>query len=206
MTVSQAPAVSEAPAVATPAAGRVTIAVLPSAVQDLARFFLSLSGSSSLGAAGGVADVAASASGVGVMLCPSTSGGGAVAFGVATVVPAGAGGPPSAPAAVPGVSGRQQCQETSRPSRRRRRSSSDGTDRRSKKRPSGRSPSPGPSSSFREKSYRSSSESSEDARAEASHPRAGHAPGGTPGDSRPASVGDCSPRPGPSGWTLQSST
>ena len=197
--------VSEAPAVATPAAGGATLAALLSAVQDLARFFLSLSGSSSLGAAGGVAGVAAPASGVGVQLCPSASGDGAVALGAATVVPAGGGGPSSAFAAVPGVSGRQQRQETSRPSRRRRRSSSDGTDRRSKKRPRGRSPSPGPSSRRRERPYRSDSESSEDARAEASPPRAGHAPGGTPGDFRPASVGDRSPRPGPSGWTSRSS-
>ena len=71
MTVSQAPAVSEAPAVATPAAGGATLAALPSAVQDLARFYLSLSGSASLGAAGSVAGVAAPASGVGVPLCPS---------------------------------------------------------------------------------------------------------------------------------------
>ena len=89
------------PAVATPAAGGATLAALPSAVQDLARFFLSLSGSASLGAAGGVAGVAAPASGVGVPLCPSTSGGGAAAFGAATAIPAGAGGPPSAFAAVP---------------------------------------------------------------------------------------------------------
>ena len=130
--------------------------MLPSAVQDLSRFFLSLSGSASLGAAGGVAGVAAPASGVGVPLCPSTSGGGAVAFGAATAIPAGAGGPPSAFAAVPGVSGCQQRRKTSRPSRRRR-SSSDGTDRRSKKRPRGRSPSPGPSSRRRERSYRSDS-------------------------------------------------
>ena len=205
VTVSQAPAVSEVPAVATPAAGGATTAALPSAAQDLARFFLGLSGSSSLGAAGGVAGVAAPASGVGVPLCPSTSGVGAVAFVAATAVPAGAGGPPSASAALPGVSGRQQRQETSRHSRRRRRSSSDGTDRRSKKRPRGRSPSPGPSSRRREKSYRSSSESSEDDRAEASPPRAGHAPGGTPGDSRPALAGDRLPHPGPSGWTSRSS-
>ena len=65
MTVSQAPAVSEAPSGATPAAGGSSIAALPSAVQDLARFFLSLSGSSSLGAVGGVA---ASAVGSGVQL------------------------------------------------------------------------------------------------------------------------------------------
>ena len=188
MTVSQAPAVSEAPAVATPAAGGATVAALPSAVQDLARFFLSLSGSSYLRAAGVVAGVAAPASGAGVQLCPSASGGGAVALGAATAVPAGAGGPPSAPTAVPGVSGHQQRQETSRPSRR------------SKKRPRGRSPSPGPSSRRRERPYRSSSESSEDARAEAS-PGAGRAPGGTPGDFHPASAGDRSPHPGPSGWT-----
>ena len=207
VTVSQAPApaVSEAPAVATPAAGGATLAALPSAVQYLARFFLSLSGSASLGAAGGVAGVAAPASGVGVPLCPSASGGGAVAFGAATAIPAGAGGPPSAFAAVPGVSGRQQRQETSRPSRRHRRLSSDGTDRRSKKRPRGRSPSPGPSSHRQERPYRSDSESSEDDRVEASPPRAGRAPGGTPGDFRPASAGDRSPRPGHLGWTSRSS-
>ena len=146
MAVSQASAVFEVPAVATPAAGGATLAALPSAVQNLARFFLSLSGSSSLGAAGGVAGVAASAAGGGVQLCPSASAGGAVALGAATAIPAGASDPPSASAAVPGVSGLQQRQVVSRPSRRRRRSSSDGTDRRSKKRPRGRSPSPGPSS------------------------------------------------------------
>ena len=51
--------------------------------------------------------MAAPASGVGVQLCPSASGGGAVALGAATVVPAGVGPPLSAFAAVPGVSGRQ---------------------------------------------------------------------------------------------------
>ena len=208
MTVSQAPAVSEAPAVATPAAGGATLAALPS-LQDLARFFLSLSGSSSLGAAGGVAGVAVSAAKVGVQLCPSASAGGVVALGAATAVPAGASGPPSAPAAVPGVSGLQQRQEVSRPSRRRCRSSSDGTGRRSKKRLRGRSPSPSPSSRRRERHYRSSSSPSEDERAAASPPRAGRAPGGTPGDTpgdfRPAPAGDRSPLPGPSGWTSLSS-
>ena len=111
---------------------------------------------------GGVAGVAAPASGVGVQLYPSAPGGGAVAPCAATAVPAGVSGPPSASAAVPGSSGRQQRQETSRSSRRRRRSSSDGTGRASKKPPRGRSPSPGPSSHYRERSYRSSSESSED--------------------------------------------
>ena len=72
-------------------------------------------------------------------------------------------------------------------------------------RPRGRSPSPGPSSRYRERSYRASSESSEDARAATSPPRAGCAPGGMPGDSRPAPAGDHSPRPGPSGWTARSS-
>ena len=45
-------------------------------------------------------------------LCPSTSAAGAVTFGAATALPAGAGGPP-APAAVPGVPGMpgpMQCQ------------------------------------------------------------------------------------------------
>ena len=186
--VSPAPAVSEAPAVVTPAAGGATLAALPSAVQDLARFFLSLSGSSSLGAAGGVACVAA---------------GGAVAPSAATAVPAGMSGPPSAPAA---VSGLQRRQEASRSGRRRRRSSSDGTDRRSKKHPRGRSPSPGPSSRRRERYYRSSSSPSEDDRAAASPPRAGHAPGGTPGDFHSAPADDRLPRPGPSGWTSRSST
>ena len=146
VAVSQAPAVSEAPAVAAPPAGRATMATLPSAVQDLARFFLNLMGSPSLGAVGGVAGVAAPASGVGVQLCPSAPGGGAVAPCAATAVPAGVGGPPPAPAAVPGSSGRQQRQEISRSSRRRRRSSSDGTGQASKKRPRGRSPSPSPPS------------------------------------------------------------
>ena len=202
--VSQATVVSEAPAVATPPAGGATLAALPSAVQDLARFILSLTGSSSLGAVGGVAGVAAPASGVGVQQCPSAPGGGAVAPCAAAAAPAGLTGSPSALAAVPGVSGRQQRQETSRSGRRRRRSSSDGTDSVSKKRPRGRSPSLGPSRR-REWPYRSSSESSEDARAVAAPPRAGHAPGDTPGDFRPALAGDRSPRPGPSGWTSRSS-
>ena len=74
-----------------------------------------------------------------------------------------------------------------------------------KKRPRGRSPSPGGSSRRREKCCRSSSESSEDDRAETSPLMSGRAPGGTPGDSRPAPVGGRSPRPGPSGWRPRSS-
>ena len=103
---------------------------------------------------------------------------------------------------MPGWSGRQQRQETSRSSRRRCRSSSDGTGRASKNCPRGRSPYPGPSR-YRERSYQSSSESFEDARA-ATSPGAGRAPGGTPGDSRPAPAGDRSPRPGPLGWMVRS--
>ena len=118
--------------------------------------------------------------------------------------PAGASSPPSAPAAVPGVSGHQQRQEASRSGRRRRCLSSDGTDRRSKKRPRGRSPSPGPSSRRREKHYRASSSSSEEDRADTS-PGAGRAPGGTPGDFGYAPADDRLPRPGPSGWTSRPS-
>ena len=157
---------------------------------------MNLSGSSSLGAVGGVAGVAASTAGSGVQLCPSTSAGGAVALGAATAIPAGAGDLPAAPAAVPGVSGQQQHQEDSRSRRRRCRSSSDGTDRRSKKRHRRRSPSPVPSSRHRERHYRASLSSSEEDRADASPPGAGRAPGGTPGDSRSSRAYDRSPRPG----------
>ena len=192
VAVSQAPVVSEAPAAVAPPVGGATVTALPSAVQDLARFFLSLAGSSSLGAVGGVAGAAAPASGVGAQLCPSTLGGGAVASCVATAMPAGA---VDSPAAVPGSSGRQQRQEVSHSSRCR-----DGTGRSKKKRTRDRSPSPGRSSRHREKSYRSSSDSSEGDRATASPPISGRAPGGAPSDSRPAPAGDRSPRPGPSGW------
>ena len=56
---SQPPAVSEVSIAVTPAAGAAALSALPSAVQDLARFFLSLSGFYSLGAVGGVAGMAA---------------------------------------------------------------------------------------------------------------------------------------------------
>ena len=45
---SQPPVVSEAAAAVTPVAGGAVFTALPSALQDLARCFLSLSGSSSL--------------------------------------------------------------------------------------------------------------------------------------------------------------
>ena len=206
VAVSQAPVVCEASAAVAPPVGGTTVAVLPSAVQDLARFFLSLAGSSSLRAVGGVTCTAVPASGVGAQLCPSAPGGGAVASCAATAAPAGAVDPPAASAAVPGSSGRQQRQEISHSSRRRRRSSSDGTGRAKKKRPWDRSPSRGRSSRRQEESCRSSSDSSEDDRAETPPPISGRAPGGTPGDSRPAPAGDRSPRPGPSGCWLRSST
>ena len=183
MTVSQAPVVSEVSAAVAPVGG-ATVVALSSAVQDLARFFLSLAGSSSLEAVGGVAGAAVPASGVGAQLYPSTLGGGAVASCAATAMPA-------APAAVPGSSSRQQRQEVSHLSRRRRRSSSDGTGRSKKKRTRDRSPFPG--------------RSSEDDQAAASPPISGRAPGGTPGDTLPAPAGDRSPRPGPSGWRPRSS-
>ena len=109
------------------------MATLPSVVQDLARFFLSLAGSSSLGEVGGVAGAAAPASGVGAQLYPSTLGGGAVASCAATAMPAGAVDSPAAPTAVPSLSGLQQRQEVFHSSRRRRRSSSDGIGRSKKK-------------------------------------------------------------------------
>ena len=63
--VSQPSAVSEVSVAVTPAARGAALSALPSAVQDLARFFLSLSGSSSLGAFGGVVVVAAPTAGFG---------------------------------------------------------------------------------------------------------------------------------------------
>ena len=92
MTVSQAPVVSEAAAAVAPPVVGGTVAALPSAVQDLARFFLSLTGSSSQGAVGSIVGAAVSASGA------SAPGAEAVAFCAA------AERPPSASTAVPGSS------------------------------------------------------------------------------------------------------
>ena len=80
---------------------------LPSAMRELAKFFLNLSGSSSLGATGDLAGVTASAASGGIA-CPSST-----AAGAATIC-AGAGVLPCAPAAVPSVSGEQQRQVESR--------------------------------------------------------------------------------------------
>ena len=162
----------------TPVAGGTSMPALPSAMKELARFFLNLSGSSSLGASGDSAGVTASAAALGGLACPSSSAAGAATICGAAATPAGAGVLPDAPAAVPGVSGEQQRRVRSRSRGRRSRSSDDRTDRRAKKRSRRGSPSPGRSSRRREKRYRSSSDSSEDERADASSPRDRRAHGG----------------------------
>ena len=182
----------------TPVAGGAALTALPSVVQGLARFFLSLSGSSSLGAIGGIAGVTASAAGSGGAVCPPTDAGGTVTTCTTAVTPAGAGVSPAAPAAVPGVSGEQQRKVESRSCGHRSRSSSDGTDRRAKKRARRRSPSPGPPSRRRGRHHRSSSDSSDEDRADASPPGSGRAHGGAPGGARSSQAYDRSPRPGTS--------
>ena len=182
----------------TPAAGGAALSALPSAAQDLARFFLSLSGSSSQGAVSGIAGVTVSAAGSGGAVCPPASAVDTVTTCTTTVTPAGAGVSPAAPAAVPGVSGEPRRRVESRSRRRRSRSSSEGTDGQSKKRARRRSPSPGPSSRRRGRHYRSSSDLSGDDRADVSPPRSGRAPGGAPGGTRSSRAYDRSPRPGTS--------
>ena len=97
-------------------------------LQELAKFFMGLSGSYSLGAPGVLAGVTASAAASGGVACPSSTAAGAATFCAATVTPAGAGVLPAAPAAGPGVPGDQQRQGMSRSRGRRSRSSGDGTD------------------------------------------------------------------------------
>ena len=97
-------------------------------LQELAKFFMGLSGSSSLGAPGVLAGVTASGAASGGVACPSSPAAGAATFCAATVTPAGAGVLPAAPAAGPGVSGDQQRQGMSRSRGRCSRSSGDGTD------------------------------------------------------------------------------
>ena len=65
VVVSQASVVSEASAAVAPRVGEATVEKLLSVVQDLARFFLSLAGSSSLGAVCSVEGAAVPGSGVG---------------------------------------------------------------------------------------------------------------------------------------------
>ena len=195
---SQPPVVSEAAAGITPVAGGAPITALPSVMQDLARFFLGLSSSSSLGATGGIAGVTASAAASGGIACPATAAGGAATICATSVTPAGAGVLPAAPAAVPGVSGEQQRKVESRSRGRRSRSSSDGTDRRAKKRSRRRSPSPERSSRRRGRRYCSSSDSSEEDRADVSPPRARRAHGGAHAGRRSSQDYDRSPHPGTS--------
>ena len=193
----------------TPVAGGASMTALPSAMRELARFFMNLSGSSSLGATGDSAGVTASAAASGGLACPSSTDAGAATICAAAATPAGAGVLPDAPAAVPGVSGEQQRRVRSRSRGRRSRSSGDRTDRRAKKRSRRRSPSPELSSCRREKRYRSSSDSSEDDRADASPPRdRGARAGGSTWDyDRPRSYARVDPdqsgarrhSPGPSG-------
>ena len=162
----------------TPVAGGTSMTSLPSAMKELARFFLNLSGSSSLGASGDSAGVTASAAALGGLAGPSSSAAGAATVCGTAATPAGAGVLPDASAAVPSVSGEQRRRARSRSRDRRSRSSDDRTDRRAKKRSRRRSPSPERSSRRRERRYRSSSDSSEDERAAASSPRARRAHGG----------------------------
>ena len=119
MAVSQAPVVSEASATVAPPVVGGTVTALPSAVQDLTKFFLSLTGSSSQGVVDSVASATVPTSG------SSAPGVGAVASCVATASSSVADRTSSASAAVPGSSGRQQREEEfSRHCRQRCRSSS----------------------------------------------------------------------------------
>ena len=189
----------------TPVAGGASMTALPSAMKELARFFLNLSGSSSLGASGDSAGVTASGAVLWGLAGPSSSASGAATVCGTAASPAGAGVLPDASDALPSVSGEHRRRVRSRSRGRRSRSSSDRSDRRAKKRSRRRSPSLERSSRRREKRYRSSSESSEDERAAASSPRAGRAHGGArAGGStwdygRPRSYARVDRSPGPSG-------
>ena len=93
MVVSQPPVVSEVSVAVAPAAGgAVFLSSLPSVLQDLARFFfvpvkILFPGSDLRYCGWGW---------VWVPLCPLTSAAGAVTFGAATAMPAGAGDSPAA--------------------------------------------------------------------------------------------------------------
>ena len=78
---SQPPVVPGVSADVTPVAGGASMTALPSAMKELARFFLNLSGSSSLGASGDSAGVTASGAVLGDLAGPSSS-----ASGAATIV------------------------------------------------------------------------------------------------------------------------
>ena len=70
----------------TPVAGGASMTALPSAMRELAKFFLNLSGSSSLGATGDFAGVTASAAASGGIACPSSTAAGAAMICAAAVV------------------------------------------------------------------------------------------------------------------------
>ena len=107
VAVSQAPVVSEASAAVALPVERGAASAFPPAVQDLARFFLSLTGSSSQGAVVGGAGAIVSASGAGVQLCPSAPSREAATFGTASAASSLPAGPPPGVASVPGPSGRR---------------------------------------------------------------------------------------------------
>ena len=119
----------------TPVAGGTSMTALPSAMKELARFFLNLSGSSSLGASGDSAGVTASGAALGDLASPSSSASGAATFCGTAAPPAGAGVLPDASDALPSVSGERRRRVRSRSRDRRSRSSSDRTDRRRRSAP-----------------------------------------------------------------------
>ena len=114
----------------TPVAGGASMTALPSAMKELARFFLNLSGSSFLGASGDSAGVTASGAVLGDLAGPSSSASGAATVCGTAAPPAGAGVLPDASGALPSVSGEHRRRVRSRSRGRRSRSSSDRTDRR----------------------------------------------------------------------------
>ena len=80
-TVASQPPVAPGGSVdVTPVAGGASMTALPSAMKELARFFLNLSGSSSLGASGDSAGVTASGAVLGELAGPSSSVSGAATF------------------------------------------------------------------------------------------------------------------------------
>ena len=119
----------------TPVAGGASMTALPSAMKELARFFLNLSGSSSLGASGDFAGVTASGAVLGDLAGPSSSASGAATICGTAAPPAGAGVLPDASDARPSVSGGHRRRVRSRSRGRRSRSSSDRTDRRARSAP-----------------------------------------------------------------------
>ena len=93
---SQPPVASGGSVDVTPVAGGASMTALPSAMKELARFFLNLSGSSSLGASGDSAGVTASGAVLGGLAGPSSSASGAATICGTAATPAGAGVLPDA--------------------------------------------------------------------------------------------------------------